>query len=86
MPDVPAQPDRSAAQPQAKPGHGFLGWLGRQVGYVSKALKEDVKEPKVIYRNGSVQESPHPADPRVKLRRTVIDEVVVEKEPGKQEK
>jgi hypothetical protein len=81
MPDVPAQHDR-AKQP-SKPGHGFLGWLGRQVGYVSKAIKADVKEPKVIYRNGTVQESPHPADPRVKLRRTVIDEVVVEKKPPK---
>ena len=24
------------------PGEGFLGWLGRQVGYVSKAVKEPV--------------------------------------------
>jgi hypothetical protein len=75
MADVPAQSDPNAP----KPGTGLLGWLGRQVGYVSKAIKTNVHGPKVVYRNNNVQESPHPADPNVKFRRTVIDEVVVEK-------
>jgi len=74
-----------------RPGHGFLGWLGRQVGYVSKAIKAPVGgsgtpppaapvEPpgKVVYRNDTVSEAPHPDDPNLKLRRTIIDEVVVD--------
>ena len=72
--------------PNTNPGNGFLGWLGRQVGHVKKAVKTDVVPPsksqvenQVIYRNDSVQEAPHPANPDLKLRRTVIDEVIVEK-------
>ena len=81
MPNVPAQSDPN----NPRPGHGLLGWLGRQVGYVSKAIKTNVEDlPKVVYRNGTVKEAPHPSDPRVKLRRTVIDEVVVENGKAKQ--
>jgi hypothetical protein len=61
-----------------RPGQGFLGWLGRQVGYVAKAIKSNVDEPPVVYRKDTVQELPHPADPDLKLRRTVIDEVLVQ--------
>ena len=69
------------------PGNGFLGWLGRQVGYVSKAVKTKPAEvppkplvpaPKVIYRDNKVEEAEHPTQPGVKLRRTIIDEVVVD--------
>jgi hypothetical protein len=63
-----------------KPHHGFFAWLGRQVGYVARAVKTDVGK-KTIYRNNSVEELPHPADPNLKLRRTVIDEVIDER-PG----
>jgi hypothetical protein len=73
-----------ARQNDPKPGAGFLGWLGRQVGYVAKAIKTDVSQPpasKVVYRNDTVEELPHPDDPNLKLRRTVIDEVIVEKKP-----
>jgi hypothetical protein len=73
MPDLP---DR--------PGQGFLGWLGRQVGYVARAIKANVDSPPVVYRKDTVQELPHPADPDLKLRRTVIDEVVVQ--PSKTQK
>ncbi len=80
-------------QPPAKPGDGLLGWLGRQVGYVSKAVKTKpgVKPspapkkaappapPQVIYRENRVEEAEHPDQPGVKLRRTIIDEVVVDK-------
>jgi hypothetical protein len=68
-----------------KPGKGLLGWLGRQVGYVRQAVKTDVTAPTVpppivgerkLYENTTVHESPHPTDPNVKLRRTVIDEAV----------
>jgi hypothetical protein len=52
---------------KAPPGKGLFGWLGRQIGHVSKA----------IYRESRVEEQPHPADPNVVLRRTVIDEAVV---------
>lgn len=64
-----------------KPGQGFLGWLGRQVGHVKKAVKTDVTQPpappeKVVYRNGAVEEAPHPENTKLTLRRTTIDEVV----------
>ncbi len=72
------------------PGEGFLGWLGRQVGYVSKAVKHPVPGPperapvdappgaQTIYRDRKVVEQPMPGRPGVLLRRTVIDEAVVE--------
>ncbi|MGA3067427.1 MAG: hypothetical protein ABSF29_11330 [Tepidisphaeraceae bacterium] len=69
------------------PGTGLFGWLGRQVGHVKKAIQADVegKQPRTIYRDKHVEEQPLPSDPKVKLRRTVIDEVIVDpqKEPQK---
>jgi hypothetical protein len=76
-------------QPQL-PGDGFWGWLGRQLGHVKKAVKTEVDqeaekqaegdpENQVVYQNQIVQEAPHPENPDLKLRRTVIDEVIVEK-------
>ena len=66
-------------QDNPKPGKGVLGWLGRQVGHVRKAIKADVGGPLTIYRDKKVEEKPLPQDPNVKLRRTVIDEVVVDR-------
>jgi hypothetical protein len=64
-------------------GKGFLGWLGRQVGYVTKAVKTEVPPPPTkLYENKTVQESPHPQDPNVRLRRTVIDEAIVAPPPA----
>ncbi len=66
-------------QPDNLPGNGFLGWLGRQVGHIAKAVKTDVVPPapsKVVYRECTIEEKESPTDPNVKLRRTVIDEVV----------
>jgi hypothetical protein len=83
------------------PGKGLFGWLGRQIGYVSKAVRtepvtapaprtktedqaEKTKPPagepagEVLYRQGQVQEVEHPTQPGVKLRRTIIDEVIAE--------
>ena len=37
--------------------------------------------PQVLYREGRVEEAEHPTQPGVKLRRTVIDEVIVEDDP-----
>lgn len=89
------------------PGKGMFGWLGRQVGYVKKAVKtaprpaqrptqrpappaaraaEDLapqSEAAIVYRENHVEEAEHPTQPGVKLRRTVIDEVIVEPEPTK---
>jgi len=59
------------------PGKGLLGWLGRQVGHVTKAVKTDVTAPKTVYRNETVEETPHPDNPSVILRRTIVDEAVV---------
>lgn len=64
-----------------KPGKGLLGWLGRQVGYVKQAVKTDVTAlpaPKTVFREEHVEEREMPDDPKVKLRRTVIDEVIVD--------
>jgi hypothetical protein len=60
-----------------QPGKGFLGWLGRQVGHVKKAVQTDPAAPKTLYRNEKVEEVPHPEDPNIKLRRTTIDEAIV---------
>jgi Sec-independent protein translocase protein TatA len=64
------------------PGKGVLGWLGRQVGHVTRAVKQDVSsknELKKVYQKIQVQEQSLPEQPEVKLRRTTIDEVVIEK-------
>ena len=61
------------------PGGGWWGWLGRQIGYVTGAVKKDVTK-EVVHRQENVQESPLPGRPDVKLRRTVIDEVIVDKQ------
>ncbi|HWE94049.1 MAG TPA: hypothetical protein VG269_08815 [Tepidisphaeraceae bacterium] len=67
--------------PNDLPGTGFLGWLGRQVGHVRKAIHTDPAkpEPKVIYRQNSVEEAELPDKPGMKLRRTTIDEVIVDR-------
>jgi hypothetical protein len=89
-----------------------MGWLGRQIGHVKKAVQADVaKKPgtkrpaaeqspkpaaaktpprtaeqttttqeKIIYREDKIEEAPLPDRPGVILRRTIIDEVVVETE------
>lgn len=76
-----------------RPGDGFFGWLGRQVGHVKKAVQTDVEKPhepkvasQVIYQKETVHEAPHPENPDVTLRRTVIDEMVLEKEKLKDDK
>lgn len=73
-----------------KPGDGLWGWLGRQVGHVKKAVKVDVTkkpaanqpiegtEQAVVYREEKAEEVELPDQPGVVLRRTVIDEVIVD--------
>jgi len=66
---------------QRFPGKGLSGWLGRQFGYIKKAVKTDVTNaPQVVFRNRQVHEAVPADDPNVKLRRTVIDEVIVQKQ------
>jgi len=60
-------------------GKGIFGWLGRQVGYLKKAVQTDVSQAKKVYENKTVEEIPHPDDPNIKLRRTVIDEAIAKK-------
>jgi hypothetical protein len=69
--------------PQKLPGNGLFGWLGRQVAYVRQAMKADVSASKTIYRDCKIEEKPLPQDPKVKLRRTVIDEVVIDRDDPK---
>ena len=68
-------------------GKGFWGWLGRQVGHVKKAVETDPAGPTTIYRDNRVEEQQIPNQPGVTLRRTVIDEVIVDPQkkngPGK---
>jgi hypothetical protein len=66
-------------QPRKTKSAGFMGWLGRQVGHVRKALHTDVTAPQkqVVYRNMQVEQRPHPEQPNVVLRRTTVDEVIV---------
>ncbi len=62
-----------------RPGKGLFGWLGRQVGHVAKAVRTDVADPaKIVHRTDHVQEVPHPTEPGVTLRRTTVDEVIVD--------
>lgn len=61
-----------------KAGHGFMGWLGRQVGYVKRAVKTDVA-PQVVHRTTRVDEAQLPDRPDVTLRRTTVDEVIVQR-------
>ncbi len=56
------------------PGKGFLGWLGRQVGYVKKAIDADVSSR--LYEQKKTEQLPHPENPELILRRTTIDEVI----------
>ena len=63
-----------------KPGGGLFGWLGRQFGYISGAIKKDVTK-QVVHREQRVEEAKLPNQPNVTLRRTVIDEVIVDKKP-----
>jgi hypothetical protein len=96
------------------PGDGLFGWLGRQVGYVKKAVTTKPKAlpaakrsapqsapppkpprppsppadnpPAVLYRQDQVQEAEHPSQPGVKLRRTIIDEVIADPDETKGQK
>jgi hypothetical protein len=61
------------------PGKGMWGWLGRQFGYVKKAVKADVAR-QIVHRQQKVEEAKLPDQPNVTLRRTVIDEVIVDKQ------
>ncbi|MGH7214188.1 MAG: hypothetical protein ACREIT_05440 [Tepidisphaeraceae bacterium] len=63
------------------PGKGLMGWLGRQVGYVKRAVRTEAQQPpppKKLYENKTVAEARHPENPKVVLRRTVIDEAIEE--------
>lgn len=74
--------------PQRPPNDSFFSWLGRQIGHVKTAVKTDVEtaKPKVVYRNDKVEEQPMPDQPGVTLRRTTIDEVIVDPKQKRLEK
>lgn len=60
-------------------GTSLMGWLGRQVGHVRQALAAEVSERR-IYRRKRMEQQPMPGRPDVLVRRTVIDELIVEKD------
>jgi hypothetical protein len=77
----PANPN----QPGEKGGDvgGIWRWLGRQVGYVRAAIRTDVAAPTAqeqatVFRQQHVQEQSLGGQPPVTLRRTTVDEVIVE--------
>jgi hypothetical protein len=81
---VPDQPQKPL------PGKGLLGWLGRQVGYVRRAIRHPVAPPsggvdaearaQTIYRGQKILEEPMPGNPNITLRRTVVDEAIVNRD------
>ena len=60
----------------AKSSNSFFGWLGRQIGYVKKAVNTQV--PEVVYRKETVKQAPVPDEQGHVLRRTTVDEVIVQ--------
>jgi hypothetical protein len=60
----------------AKSSNNFFGWLGRQIGYVKKAVNTPV--PEVVYRKETVKQAPVPDEQGHVLRRTTVDEVIVQ--------
>jgi hypothetical protein len=66
-----------------RPGKGLFGWLGRQIGYVTGAIRTDVGARRV-YRHEQIEEQPLPDRPNVRLRRTTVDEVIIEERKDEQ--
>ena len=63
----------------------FMKWLGRQIGHVKGAVSAAAPaQPKVVYRNETVQEATLPDRPNEIMRRTTIDEVVIPPPPAPQ--
>jgi len=56
----------------------FARWFGRQVGHVKGAVETTLE--KTVYENKTVEEVKHPADPKLVLRRTTIDEAILKKD------
>lgn len=66
------------------------GWLGRQIGHVRSAIRQDVAgsnademlatdapaDDTVLWQQKTISQQPHPDQPDLTLRRTVIDEVI----------
>ena len=79
--------------PKPLPGKGLFGWLGRQVGYVTRAVRHPIgrhsrvndahTSPTTIFRGEKVLEEPMPGNPQITLRRTVIDEAIVNRDESR---
>ncbi len=54
------------------PGKGLFGWLGRQIGHVSAAVRHD---PMTVAKKTHVSEARDPEQPGIVFRRTTTDEV-----------
>ena len=70
---------KPTAAPPAKRSARQSGGAGGSPAPEAKQAPE-AAPPAVLYRQGQVQEAEHPTQPGVKLRRTIIDEVIVDPE------
>lgn len=81
------EPTKRADEEAKRPGSGLWGWLGRQIGHVTKAVKTDVTgaQARTVMRKSRVQEQVIGGEPAVTLRRTTVDEVIVKPAPTAKE-
>jgi hypothetical protein len=68
---APAKPAAKAARPTASPA---------PTPGPAPSAATDAAASKVVYRNDKIEEVEHPTQPGVILRRTIVDEVIVEGE------
>ena len=64
-----------------KTSNSLFAWLGRQIGHIKKAATTPV--PEVVYRKEIVKEARVPDESGHVLRRTTVDEVIVQPEKRK---
>lgn len=65
----------------AKKPSSFFNWIGRQIGFVSGAVRKNPPdEPIIAHCETTVQEATPPGQPNVTLRRTTIDQVIIKPE------
>jgi hypothetical protein len=70
------------ARKNSPPGNGFLGWLGRQIGYVKHAVKADVTKGKEAKSATPPPSAPMPEPPQVVHREARVEEARLPDQPN----